>query len=323
MATFQKRGRRWRCEVMRARKRTSKTFDTKSEAIAWAAEVERQPLSGAPAGATVADLLKRYARDVSAHKRGKRWEQIRCAKLAADKLGAVRIAAIQPSDVAAWRDRRLREVSAGSVLREWNLLSAAFTVARREWGWLSFNPFSEVRRPAQPEPRRRRITDAEAAALYQACGYSTNRPPLTLQARVGAAFRLALATAMRAGEMIGLHWTDIEGRVCRVRGKTGYREIPLLPDALAVLDQLKPLTGKTGSVLGLESDQLDVLFRKARKRALLEDLHFHDTRAEALTRLSRKVDVLTLARISGHKDLRILQAVYYRETAAQIAERLS
>jgi hypothetical protein len=42
----------------------------------------------------------------------------------------------------------------------------------------------------------------------------------------------------------------------------------------------------------------------------------------ALTSLARKVDVMTLARISGHKDLRILMNTYYRETAEQIAARL-
>ncbi|MFP3656085.1 integrase, partial [Burkholderia sp. SIMBA_052] len=52
-------------------------------------------------------------------------------------------------------------------------------------------------------------------------------------------------------------------------------------------------------------------------------LHFHDSRAEALTRMSRKVDVMTLARISGHADLRILQRTYYRESAADIAARLA
>ena len=71
----------------------------------------------------------------------------------------------------------------------------------------------------------------------------------------------------------------------------------------------------------MSSAVLDALFRKARDRLLIKDLHFHDSRAEALTRLSRKVDVLTLAKISGHKDLRILQG-YYRETAEQIAARL-
>ena len=55
---------------------------------------------------------------------------------------------------------------------------------------------------------------------------------------------------------------------------------------------------------------LDALFRKARTRAQIEDLHFHDTRREALTRLSNIFDVMELARISGHRDLRILQKVY-------------
>ena len=37
---------------------------------------------------------------------------------------------------------------------------------------------------------------------------------------------------------------------------------------------------------------------------------------------SRKVDVLTLARISGHQDLSMLSRVYYRESASDIARRL-
>jgi integrase len=66
----------------------------------------------------------------------------------------------------------------------------------------------------------------------------------------------------------------------------------------------------------------DALFRKACKALLIDDLHFHDARAEALTRLARKVDVMTLAKISGHKDLKQLLSTYYRETAQEIAARL-
>lgn len=47
----------------------------------------------------------------------------------------------------------------------------------------------------------------------------------------------------------------------------------------------------------------------------------YDSRATACTRLARVVDVLTLARIIGHRDLRSLQ-IYYRETADSIADRL-
>ena len=50
--------------------------------------------------------------------------------------------------------------------------------------------------------------------------------------------------------------------------------------------------------------------------------NFHDTRREALTRLSKKVDVMTLAKISGHKDISILQNVYYAPDMAEVAELL-
>lgn len=56
-----------------------------------------------------------------------------------------------------------------------------------------------------------------------------------------------------------------------------------------------------------------------RDRLLIENLRFHDSRAAALTRLSRRMDVLKLARISGHKDLNQLLAAYYRDTAADVA----
>ncbi len=67
---------------------------------------------------------------------------------------------------------------------------------------------------------------------------------------------------------------------------------------------------------------LDALFRKAKARAIIEDLHFHDTRREALTRLSKIFDVMELARISGHRDLRVLQNVYYAPAVSDLAAKL-
>jgi integrase len=98
------------------------------------------------------------------------------------------------------------------------------------------------------------------------------------------------------------------------------RAVPLSTTALTILDQLSGVDGV--KVFGLTSATLDALWRKARDRAMISDLHFHDTRGEALTRLSKKLDVMQLARVSGHKDLRILHAVYYRETVEDIARLL-
>ena len=61
--------------------------------------------------------------------------------------------------------------------------------------------------------------------------------------------------------------------------------------------------------------------RRHVRRLGIADLRLYDARAAALTSMSRRVDLLTLARISGHRDLSQLQ-IYYRSTAAQIADRL-
>lgn len=74
-------------------------------------------------------------------------------------------------------------------------------------------------------------------------------------------------------------------------------------------------------VFRLRSASADAMFRKIRDELHIIDLHFHDTRHEAAPRLARKVDVLDLARITGHKDPRSLM-VYYSATAAEMAARL-
>jgi integrase len=51
---------------------------------------------------------------------------------------------------------------------------------------------------------------------------------------------------------------------------------------------------------------------------MVEGLRFHDTRREATSRLAKRVDVLTLARITGHKDIRMLM-VYYQTDMSEVA----
>jgi hypothetical protein len=75
-------------------------------------------------------------------------------------------------------------------------------------------------------------------------------------------------------------------------------------------------------VFGLEPATRDALFRKYRRRAQLDTLRFHDARAEAIWRLSKKLDVLQLARMIGHRDIRSL-LFYYNESASDTAKLLS
>lgn len=124
---------------------------------------------------------------------------------------------------------------------------------------------------------------------------------------------------MRAGEVLQLGPKTVKGTVAVVSHKMQYRtgkprQIPLSRHAQRLLRGFKGFT--------ITSASLDSLFRKARDSLLIEDLHFHDARAYALTAFSKKVDVFELARISGHKDVRILLTTYYRTSSADIAARL-
>ena len=67
---------------------------------------------------------------------------------------------------------------------------------------------------------------------------------------------------------------------------------------------------------------LDAMFRRARDTTGIKGLTFHDTRHEAITRLASKLNVLDLARMVGHQDIRQLQT-YYNATADDIAAKLT
>jgi integrase len=188
------------------------------------------------------------------------------------------------------------------------------------------NPVDDVRRPVTAAARTRRPTDEETEKLLDTLGYSREAPPKTASSRVGAAYLFAIETAMRAGEICSLEWQHVNERHVHLPlTKNGYaRDVPLSAEARRIIEQLRSLTGDDGeaTVFNVSTASLDALFRKARARAQIEDLHFHDTRREALTRLSKIFDVMELARISGHRELRILQNVYYAPTVNDLAAKL-
>lgn len=74
-------------------------------------------------------------------------------------------------------------------------------------------------------------------------------------------------------------------------------------------------------VFTVDSQVASTLFRRARVRAKIDDLTFHDSRHDAIPRLAQKLNVLQLARMVGHRDIRSLQT-YYNETAESMARML-
>lgn len=345
MASFKKDGDVWRVQIARKGIRLSGTFSTKRAAEAWATEKETQILKGTYRGSgsrTVGDLFTEYGRRVSDKKAGARWENTRIAAFKKNfpDLAAKPLNEVTSHDFGLWRDARLagipdpsyppgdkkyllNPVTAGSVIREINLFSHAFTTARDEWKWIAESPLSGVRRPKEPKPRDRRISEDELERLMHALGYEAGKSPETLSARIALIIQFAIETGARASEICGLTWERVHDRHFHLdKTKNGFaRDVPMSTRARGIVGEAGKITKGKPTVFEVPPESLDALFRKAKNRCEIENLHFHDTRHEACTRLARKLDVLDLARMLGIRDLKIL-SVYYNETAHDMAERL-
>jgi integrase len=320
MAYITKRANGWRAQVERQGVRQSMVHPTKAAAQQWAAALEAELLAkkrGQLPRKTVLQALDRYGAEVSPRKKGDAWEQKRLAAFRREPWAAKLLADLAAEDLAAWRDRRLLGVTGGTVLRDVNLLRAVFNVARKEWGWLDANPFDGVELPPDNKPRIRRVTPPEVRAICRRLGYVTGKVR-TKKQQVALAFLISLRTGMRSGEILSLTPEDVDltARVATlVDTKNGdARRVPLGRAARRLFASWSGWTVAPAS--------RDTLFRAARKAAGISGMTFHDSRAEALTRFSSKLNVLELARVSGHKDLKILMERYYRETAEQIALKL-
>lgn len=323
MATIRQRAGKWQCIVKRkGHPLQSKTFDLKKDAEKWARLQERLIDAGQwvdsteAARTTLADLLLRYSREITPTKRGKDAELNRIDNLRKSKIGSLSVAAISAQVISAWRDTRLQKVSGATVNRELSLLSHAFSIAMREWGFvLHSNPVSIVRKPPEGKPRDRVLNEEQRESLIASCAECKN-------SWVKPAVVFALETACRRGEILSLQWADVDLDRCtaKVSGKTGSRVIPLSPCCITMLRTLP--RSLDGIVFPISVEALKQAYERAVKRAGIQDFTFHDLRHDALTRLAKLgLNVLELRAVSGHTTANMLQR-YVNIDAEDLALRL-
>ncbi|MCK3656399.1 integrase [Pasteurellaceae bacterium Macca] len=328
MATIRKRGSSYRVEISKNGIRKSATFKTKSEANAWAVDEERKIESlakGIAPDVLFRDVIIRYQNEISVTKKGARSEILRLGRFLKYDIADLYIRDVRKEDFEAWIAKRLTEVSSASVRRELVTISSVITTAMNKWGLLSKSPLLGIDKPKNSVERTQRYSQVEIDKILEAAAYTKETEINDNYQRVAMAMLFAIETAMRAGEIASLTWENVffEKRIAHLpTSKNGYaRDVPLSSEAIRLLKQLEGV--KNGDlVFQMDADVLSTTFRRLKKQVGLEHLHFHDTRREALTRLSRKVDVMTLAKISGHRDLRILQNTYYAPNMSDVANLL-
>ncbi len=319
MAYISRYREKWRAQIQKMGVRESAVFDTKREAQAWA--VRKESELGATKGSrgrTFGAAVAHYLETVSPDKReAVDWERRRFEAMTVFFGDETLLVKIDSATVGRWRDWRLkgdkdrRPVSGSTVQREANLLRHLFTLAKDEWRWIQDHPFRGVRLPAENEARDQVWRWQQIKRILRAGQRSGGKI-----GEVTAAFHIALRSAMRLSEALAAPGGyDARRRVVSfVTTKTGGR-------------QERPVPPKAGRLLArapfrVDPNEASVLFSKLCKQQMIKGLTFHDARATAMTLLARKHDVMTLARISGNKDINLLFNTYYRESAAEIAGRL-
>ena len=314
MAYVRKLKDKWQAQIERNGKRTSKTFETKREAQQWAMEQEASAKRHKDGrGHTFGDAVDKYKLQVTAGKDGALWEGRRLEAMREFFGNSTLLADLDTPNVADWRDTRLKTVSASTVVREANILRNLFNVARNEWRWMEHRPFEGLKLPQENAPR-------DAIWPWQLIKRVLRAERIGKTAEMQAAFHIALRTGMRLGEVLAAPQNyDAARRVVTLSDVAGARKtakvyhIPIGRVADKLLKR-EPFT--------VGANEGSTLFSKMCRELLIEGYTFHDTRATALTHLSKKVDVMTLAKISRHKDLSLLMNVYYRPRLEDIAQKI-
>lgn len=335
MATIRKRKGKYEVQVRRiGQPHISRSFIERKDAQQWARQMEiAADRHDMPTTAdrrmmavTLGALVQRYRDTVSAKKRSAIIERVFLDCFLLHPICRKTLAELRTSDFAEYRDQRLKEVSPVSVKRQLAPIHHMLEIARDEWGFpLKENPLTKLKLEASDQRRERRLKPGEYERLVAAAGQSKNR-------LIGPVIRFAVETGMRRGELIAIKRGDIDEANSLLfipMSKNGRsRIIPLTAEALAILQTRLStiLTAKKTDrdlVFPLSANCLRLAWGRVRRRAKSEDLHYHDLRHEALSRLfERGLTTPEVQLISGHRDARMLFRYLHAERTT-IAAKLA
>lgn len=320
------------------------------EADKLAKEIAKQAPLPPVRDITFKDALQRYVETVTPKKKGASQEEWKIRKLQRDPLALRPLKDLDAADFASWRDNMLSEGLAPATVKNYlSVVSHLFNTARREWGLKSLeNPISDIAKPRVSNERTRRLDPLEEKYLMDAIYNPGDGAGNRANKYVGPIVLFALETAMRQREILDLDWreVDLTSKIVRVlRSKTNdsVAKVALSPAAVSVLELLqgKDIKKIMGSVFVTTTSAVKQSWARAISRAkrnyridcekdqkrldpeFLSDLRFHDLRHEATSRLfeTGKLDLMEVASITRHKDLRMLKR-YTHLKAENIAKKL-
>lgn len=327
MASIRRRKDRWQVQVRRKGSlAATRSFTLRADAEAWAREVELSiDRHGLPIpkkqlqSLTLGALLTRYLAEITPRKKSHVKEAYRIKRLLKSDFARLSLAHLRPHHVGTFRDQRLKTVGTQAVRHDLNLISNVFSVAAREWELtLPTNPLANLAMPPISKPRERRLHEGELERLLEAAAKVAPDylPDLVLW---------LLETAMRKGEALRATLKDFDARSSTIilpETKNGHsRRVPLSTVAQEIV--MRRGTSRTSHLFGTVESLLRSHWSRLTRLAHCQDLHIHDLRHEAISRLFEKgLTVPEVASVSGHRDIRQL-ARYAHADTQRVREKMN
>lgn len=319
MATFQKRGNKWRAIVRKkGYKPASKTHNTKAEAQRWAARIEGDVYDRERSGIdmSVTDMIDRYMDELETHKPPGRTKRA-SLEMIRRYLGDRRSSKLDAEAIVNFARERASYCSPSTVQQDMIYLRGLLHTGKHIWGarfdWSAYDSAAtHCKRyglTGKSVERDRRPSKEELSRLLEHIdGNNYYRSPM------GDIVRFAIESCMRLGEITTIRWQDldkvkktivIKSRKHPSQKAWNDQEVPLLGDAYKLIDK-QPKKGEL--VFPYQVKAIGTAFRRACQSVGIDDLHFHDLRHEGISRLfERGYGVMEVAKVSGHRDINQLR----------------
>lgn len=282
-------------------------------------------------GKTVRDLMERYIDEHSVPNKSP--GTVRNDRGMVNEIlqffGDMLLEELTPPRIAEYKAFcRQKGLKPATINHRRKIMSGAFNLAINEWQWVKENPVQKVKAEKVRNERDRWLTLEEEqmllekSILHPTLKENKTEPRYWLQELI----IFAIQTGMRQDEILSLKWmyVDLERKsVIVAKSKNGERRaLPLNPIAYDLLVS-KGQNRKSDYVFPNEAGRkilrrnLMRAFEKAVERAGLVDFTFHDLRHTFATRLAQRgVDLYTISKLLGHKDIRMTQRYAHHCTAS-------